>query len=50
MLKRDADSNVECAKRWQQSLDPDLDRSEWRDSEVIFPAKATLQKGCLLLP
>lgn len=21
----------QCAKRWQQSLDPDLDRSEWRD-------------------
>lgn len=23
----------QCAKRWQQSLDPDLDRSEWRDWE-----------------
>ncbi|CAN9367570.1 unnamed protein product [Alternaria alternata] len=23
----------QCAKRWQQSLDPDLDRSEWRDSD-----------------
>ena len=27
---------VECAKRWQQSLDPDLDRSEWRDADVRF--------------
>ena len=27
--------NVECAKRWQQSLDPDLDHSEWRDDEVL---------------
>lgn len=26
--------HTECAKRWQQSLDPDLDRSEWRESEV----------------
>lgn len=25
---------IECAKRWQQSLDPELDRSEWHDSEV----------------
>ncbi|KAG9195285.1 hypothetical protein G6011_00406 [Alternaria panax] len=23
----------QCAKRWQQSLDPDLDRSEWRDPD-----------------
>lgn len=23
----------QCAKRWQQSLDPRLDRSEWRDDE-----------------
>lgn len=23
----------QCAKRWQQSLDPSLDRSEWRDDE-----------------
>ncbi|KAH7128230.1 hypothetical protein B0J11DRAFT_265058 [Dendryphion nanum] len=23
----------QCSKRWCQSLDPDLDRSEWRDSE-----------------
>ncbi|KAF2658221.1 hypothetical protein K491DRAFT_290395 [Lophiostoma macrostomum CBS 122681] len=23
----------QCAKRWQQSLDPDLDRSEWREIE-----------------
>ncbi|KAF1952294.1 hypothetical protein CC80DRAFT_452492 [Byssothecium circinans] len=23
----------QCAKRWQQSLDPDLDRSEWREAE-----------------
>jgi len=27
-------NNVECAKRWQQSLDPELDHSEWRDEEV----------------
>jgi hypothetical protein len=24
----------ECAKRWQQSLNPDLDRSEWCEKEV----------------
>ncbi|KAK3201461.1 hypothetical protein GRF29_185g1026171 [Pseudopithomyces chartarum] len=23
----------QCAKRWQQSLDPDLDRSEWKDTD-----------------
>ncbi|KAF9730888.1 hypothetical protein PMIN06_012399 [Paraphaeosphaeria minitans] len=23
----------QCAKRWQQSLDPDLDRSEWQDTD-----------------
>jgi hypothetical protein len=23
----------QCAKRWQQSLDPSLDRSEWREAE-----------------
>ncbi len=23
----------QCAKRWQQSLDPSLDRSEWRENE-----------------
>lgn len=27
-------NSIECAKRWQQSLDPDLDRSEWREEEV----------------
>lgn len=26
----------QCAKRWQQSLDPDLDRSEWLETEVCF--------------
>lgn len=25
----------QCAKRWQQSLDPRLDRSEWREKEDI---------------
>jgi hypothetical protein len=29
-----ADTSPECAKRWQQSLDPDLDHSEWSDLEV----------------
>ena len=28
------DKSTECAKRWQQSLDPALDRSEWRDNDV----------------
>ncbi|KAK7177313.1 DNA-binding protein [Paraphaeosphaeria sporulosa] len=30
----------QCAKRWQQSLDPDLDRSEWRDTddEILIDA------------
>lgn len=32
--KYEAHQNVECAKRWQQSLDPELDHSEWRDEEV----------------
>lgn len=30
VLSRSAD---QCAKRWQQSLDPRLDRSEWREDE-----------------
>lgn len=30
MKSRSAD---QCAKRWQQSLDPDLDRSDWREEE-----------------
>ncbi|KAJ8117214.1 hypothetical protein OPT61_g1545 [Boeremia exigua] len=25
----------QCAKRWQQSLDPRLDRSEWRENEDV---------------
>ncbi|KAF1996632.1 hypothetical protein P154DRAFT_579731 [Amniculicola lignicola CBS 123094] len=34
----------QCAKRWQQSLDPELDRSEWRDSEdkILIQAVQTL--------
>ncbi|KAF1968103.1 hypothetical protein BU23DRAFT_270004 [Bimuria novae-zelandiae CBS 107.79] len=28
----------QCAKRWQQSLDPDLDRSEWRDTDILIDA------------
>ena len=30
VVSRSAD---QCAKRWQQSLDPKLDRSEWREAE-----------------
>lgn len=33
---------AECAKRWQQSLDPDLDRSEWRDEEVCYKHWTTI--------
>ncbi|KAF2870732.1 hypothetical protein BDV95DRAFT_67191 [Massariosphaeria phaeospora] len=34
----------QCAKRWQQSLDPELDRSEWRESEdsILLEAVQTL--------
>ncbi|CAO2653720.1 Nn.00g031310.m01.CDS01 [Neocucurbitaria sp. VM-36] len=35
----------QCAKRWQQSLDPDLDRSEWRDSEDKILIEATQRLG-----
>jgi hypothetical protein len=28
------DQVAECAKRWQQSLNPELDRSEWREADV----------------
>ncbi|KAF2193230.1 hypothetical protein K469DRAFT_796062 [Zopfia rhizophila CBS 207.26] len=35
----------QCAKRWQQSLDPDLDRSEWRDHEDKVLIKAVQQLG-----
>lgn len=32
VVSRSAD---QCAKRWQQSLDPNLDRTEWREDEDI---------------
>ncbi|KAF1850728.1 uncharacterized protein K460DRAFT_274073 [Cucurbitaria berberidis CBS 394.84] len=35
----------QCAKRWQQSLDPDLDRSEWRDEEDSILIEATQRLG-----
>ncbi|KAL6708038.1 hypothetical protein ACN47E_003472 [Coniothyrium glycines] len=35
----------QCAKRWQQSLDPDLDRSEWRESEDRLLLDATQRLG-----
>ncbi|KAF1913012.1 hypothetical protein BDU57DRAFT_342071 [Ampelomyces quisqualis] len=35
----------QCAKRWQQSLDPDLDHSEWRDEEDRILIEATQQLG-----
>ncbi|KAF2821115.1 hypothetical protein CC86DRAFT_109350 [Ophiobolus disseminans] len=35
----------QCAKRWQQSLDPDLDRSEWRDEEDHILIEATQHLG-----
>ncbi|KAF2109869.1 hypothetical protein BDV96DRAFT_227283 [Lophiotrema nucula] len=35
----------QCAKRWQQSLDPDLDRSEWRDSEDQVLIQAVQKLG-----
>jgi hypothetical protein len=27
---------VECAKRWKQCLDPQLDRSEWTEDDVCL--------------
>lgn len=35
----------QCAKRWQQSLDPRLDRSEWRDDEDIALLAAVERLG-----
>ncbi|KAH5254446.1 hypothetical protein HBI67_152120 [Parastagonospora nodorum] len=35
----------QCAKRWQQSLDPELDHSEWRDEEDRILIEATQQLG-----
>lgn len=35
----------QCAKRWQQSLDPELDHSEWRDDEDRLLIEATQQLG-----
>jgi lysyl-tRNA synthetase class I len=33
-MKCEINHYAECAKRWQQSLDPELDHSEWREEEV----------------
>jgi hypothetical protein len=33
-LNNQTNFSIECAKRWQQSLDPELDHSEWREEEV----------------
>ncbi|KAF2732136.1 transcription factor, Myb superfamily [Polyplosphaeria fusca] len=35
----------QCAKRWQQSLDPDLDRSEWRETEDEILIQAVQKFG-----
>ncbi|KAH9870951.1 hypothetical protein J1614_006525 [Plenodomus biglobosus] len=35
----------QCAKRWQQSLDPDLDRSEWLETEDKTLIDATQRLG-----
>ncbi|KAF2789240.1 hypothetical protein K505DRAFT_328375 [Melanomma pulvis-pyrius CBS 109.77] len=35
----------QCAKRWQQSLDPELDRSEWRDPEDKVLIEAVQKLG-----
>ena len=35
----------QCAKRWQQSLDPRLDRSEWREDEDIVLLAAVERLG-----
>ncbi|KAF2205734.1 transcription factor, Myb superfamily [Delitschia confertaspora ATCC 74209] len=35
----------QCAKRWQQSLDPDLDHSEWTESEDTILADAVRKWG-----
>ncbi|KAF2849451.1 hypothetical protein T440DRAFT_469220 [Plenodomus tracheiphilus IPT5] len=35
----------QCAKRWQQSLDPELDRSEWLESEDKTLIDATQRLG-----
>ncbi|KAF2747814.1 hypothetical protein M011DRAFT_476982 [Sporormia fimetaria CBS 119925] len=35
----------QCAKRWQQSLDPELDRSEWRESEDQVLIEAVQRLG-----
>ncbi|KAF2279219.1 uncharacterized protein EI97DRAFT_169574 [Westerdykella ornata] len=35
----------QCAKRWQQSLDPELDRSEWRESEDQLLIEAVQRLG-----
>lgn len=36
---------VECAKRWQHSLDPHLDRSEWKPEEDRLLLEAVRQYG-----
>ncbi|KAF9693106.1 hypothetical protein EKO04_008624 [Ascochyta lentis] len=35
----------QCAKRWQQSLDPRLDRSEWREDEDVVLLTAVDRLG-----
>ena len=35
----------QCAKRWQQSLDPRLDRSEWREAEDLALLAAVERLG-----
>ncbi|KZM27975.1 chromatin binding [Ascochyta rabiei] len=35
----------QCAKRWQQSLDPRLDRSEWREDEDLVLITAVNRLG-----
>ncbi|CAA9960373.1 Myb DNA-binding domain protein [Pyrenophora teres f. maculata] len=35
----------QCAKRWQQSLDPNLDRSEWRDVDDTMLVSAVHRLG-----
>ncbi|KAL8717069.1 MAG: hypothetical protein Q9225_005659 [Loekoesia sp. 1 TL-2023] len=40
-----ADGNQECAKRWQQSLDPELDHSDWTDSDNKLLLRVVEQVG-----
>lgn len=38
-------SLIECAKRWQHSLDPSLDRSEWKPDEYARLQQAVAKYG-----